>query len=98
MFSTLFQENTLEIISHSAKNVDSFEIDLMQLKSGEDVLYHYKNFLDKGGIDKIDTNSSWDEIKNYNYLSTNEYVNYNINPRIPLLKEGLDTVCSLNNY
>lgn len=95
--TTKYQENTIEIALDAAHHGYNIEFDLNQLASGEVVVFHDTNFLDNTGID-LDVNiATYDQIKNIKYLKKISQYNYQTQPKIPLFREYVNSVCSINN-
>jgi glycerophosphoryl diester phosphodiesterase len=94
---SIHQENTLEIFLDSAIKGISIEMDLMLLATGEIVVYHDANTVYKTGTDMEIMLSSWEKVSELTYLQNFNERNYSTSPKIPLLKNALEIICSTNN-
>jgi len=93
----LFQENTQEIFLDSATKNLSIEMDIMQLATGEIVTFHDLDTFKKTGISHELKKTPWPEIRNLRLLQNMDEKLYLTKPKIPLLKDVLNTICLINN-
>lgn len=92
-----FHENTVDIFLDAASRGYGLEMDLMQLGSGEIVVYHDNNFKNKVGVNLDLIKSTWNQVKEYSYLDQYSGRSYKTKSKIPLLTSVLQEVCSFNN-
>lgn len=93
---TRFQENTIEIAMDAVSRGYGIEIDLMQLGSGEVIVFHDSNFETKVGVKKPVSQTNWKDVHNFRYLTSYEGLKYKSRPSIPLLSEMLKQICTIN--
>jgi hypothetical protein len=74
------------------------EFDLVQLSSEEVLVFHDLNFLEKTGLDLDVDEASYDMIKDLTYLQTLSSVTYTTKPRLPLFRDFIKLVCSINSH
>jgi len=77
-------ENSILAFTESLKHLRDIELDIHLLKDGEIVVFHDDNIKRMTGVDKYLYDCTYDEIKNYKLLGSDE--------TIPLLKDVLELV------
>jgi glycerophosphoryl diester phosphodiesterase len=92
-----YHENTLEIFLDSASQKLGIEIDLMQLGSGEIVAFHDSNTIDLTGKSYELINTPLEIVRTLTYLTYIDNRKYASSPKIPLLMQVLEVICSVNN-